>query len=158
MIRPFNTQDMDSILHIWLSASLIAHKFIDADFWKSKVDDMRNIYIPLSENYVYEKQGSVIGFFSLYENSIAAIFVAPSEQGKGIGKQLINYAKNLRNKLELEVYCQNTNSINFYLNCGFTEKEKIIDKNTGYPSLLMEYIPYGFQDASRRQGSESPGA
>lgn len=78
MIRPFNTQDMDTILDIWLSASLIAHNFIDADFWKSKTDDMRNIYIPSSETYVFEEQSFVKGFLSLYENRIAAIFVSPS--------------------------------------------------------------------------------
>ncbi len=27
-----------------------------------------------------------------------------------------------------------------------------------YPFKHFSYIPYGFQDASRRQGSESPGA
>ncbi|NHB96083.1 N-acetyltransferase [Photorhabdus stackebrandtii] len=140
MIRPFDTQDMDTILDIWLSASLIAHHFIDADFWKSKTDDMRNIYIPSSETYVYEEQNSVKGFLSLYENSIAAIFVSPSAQGRGIGKQLISYAKNLRNKLELEVYCQNKNSISFYLSCGFVKKGEIIDKNTDSPALFMEYI------------------
>ncbi|KER03472.1 N-acetyltransferase [Photorhabdus temperata] len=140
MIRPFNTQDMDTILDIWLSASLIAHNFIDADFWKSKTDDMRNIYIPSSETYVFEEQSFVKGFLSLYENRIAAIFVSPSAQGRGIGKQLINYAKNLRNKLELEVYCQNKDSIGFYLSCGFVEKGETIDKNTNNPALFMEYI------------------
>ncbi|OHV59027.1 hypothetical protein BB987_00270 [Photorhabdus temperata] len=94
MIRPFNAQDMDTILDIWLSASLIAHKFI----------------------------------------------VSPPAQGRGIGKQLINYAKNLRNKLELEVYCQNKNAIGFYLSCGFVKKGEAIDKNTNNPALFMEYI------------------
>ncbi|XWY11849.1 hypothetical protein ACK3F5_09980 [Photorhabdus asymbiotica UENP] len=31
-------------------------------------------------------------------------------------------------------------------------------KDEGYRILNHQCIPYGFQDASRRQGSESPGA
>ncbi len=40
-------------------------------------------------------------------------------------------------------------------NIGFFKGDKMIANILG---ISPRYIPYGFQDASRRQGSESPGA
>ncbi|WP_262405163.1 riboflavin synthase [Photorhabdus kayaii] len=41
---------------------------------------------------------------------------------------------------------------------GINEEEKTIELNLIPETLRANAIPYGFQDASRRQGSESPGA
>ncbi|NMV23502.1 GNAT family N-acetyltransferase, partial [Vibrio parahaemolyticus] len=46
MIRKYNENDMDSVLEIWLNASVKAHDFISAEFWESQLENMRNIYIP----------------------------------------------------------------------------------------------------------------
>ncbi len=62
MIRKYNENDMDSVLEIWLNASVKAHDFISAEFWESQVENMRNIYIPASETYVYEVESKVVGF------------------------------------------------------------------------------------------------
>lgn len=104
MIRKYNANDTDSVLEIWLNVSVKAHDFISADFWESQVENMRNIYIPASETYVYEVDSKVVGFYALYENSLAAIFVSPELQGKGIGKQLLSHAKAQRVVLSLSVY------------------------------------------------------
>ena len=84
MMRGYREADIDQILAIWLSASIKAHDFIEPDFWKSKVGDMREVYIPASETFVYEAEGQVVGFYSLYENNLAAIFVEPGSQGRGL--------------------------------------------------------------------------
>ncbi|MCP3925612.1 MAG: hypothetical protein GY714_23845 [Desulfobacterales bacterium] len=44
MIRKYDKSDIDSLLNIWLVASIKAHDFVNADFCKSKVDDMDFIY------------------------------------------------------------------------------------------------------------------
>lgn len=104
MIRDYRAADIDQILAIWLSASTKAHGFIESAFWQSKISEMRDVYIPASETIVYEAEGEVVGFYSLYENNLAAIFVAPSSQGKGLGSVLLNDAKNRRESLHLTVY------------------------------------------------------
>lgn len=114
MIRRFEQQDMDAVLDIWLQASLKAHNFIDASFWQSQVDNMRNLYLPASETYVIERQSKVRGFYSLHDDQLAALFVAPAFQAKGIGKQLLAHARAQRPVLSLAVYKDNTAS------CGFT--------------------------------------
>jgi GNAT superfamily N-acetyltransferase len=85
--------DMEVVLAIWLEASIKAHDFVDAQFWKSQVDNMRRIYIPASETFVYESDAKVVGFCALHENCLAAIFVIPAFQGQGIGKALPSHAK-----------------------------------------------------------------
>lgn len=54
MIRRFEISDTEAIIKIWLDASIIAHNFMDANYWRGKADDMRNIYLPSATTYVYE--------------------------------------------------------------------------------------------------------
>ncbi len=139
MLRAFKSSDMNDILDIWLEASIRAHGFVGKEFWESKVDDMRETYIPASDTYVFLENGAVRGFFSLYRDSLAAMFVSPNAQGKGIGQQLMNKAKLLRRKLNLTVYRENEKSIQFYRKSGFTPVGERIDEHTGHVEILMEY-------------------
>ena len=137
MIRKFQQTDMDHILAIWLEASIQAHSFVAREFWESKIDDMREIYLPTSETYVYEDAGIIKGFIALYKNTIAALFVSPSHQSLGIGKQLIAKSKEIRSELTLTVYKANHNSTNFYKQRGFKIMHEQIDTHTDCPELFM---------------------
>jgi putative acetyltransferase len=137
MIRKYSENDMDSVLEIWLNASVKAHDFISAEFWESQVESMRNIYIPVSETYVYEAESKVVGFYALYGNSLAAIFVSPELQGKGIGKQLLSHAKTQRVELSLSVYKENRASFQFYLSQDFNVVSEQLDEHTGHPEYTM---------------------
>ncbi|EOV6250515.1 N-acetyltransferase [Vibrio parahaemolyticus] len=137
MIRKYNENDIDLVLEIWLNASVKAHDFISAEFWESQVENMRNIYIPASETYVYEAESKVVGFYALYENSLAAIFVAPELQGQGIGKLLLSHATTQRAELSLSVYKENRASYQFYLSQGFKVVSEQFDEHTGHPEYTM---------------------
>lgn len=137
MIRAFNPSDIDAVLAIWLQASIKAHDFVAADFWVSQVDNMRDIYIPASKTYVYESESEVVGFYALYDNTLAAIFVSPEYQSKGIGKQLINHAKNQCAELTLSVYKENDASFQFYLAQGFSIVSEQADEHTGHQEYSM---------------------
>lgn len=139
MIRAFESSDMDDVLDIWLKASIKAHPFVGSEFWESKVDDMRKTYIPASNTYIFDDNGIVKGFFSLRGDTLAAMFVSPDFQGKGIGGQLMDKAKSIRKKLELTVYRENRKSIQFYRKCGFATIRDRIDQHTGHMEVLMRY-------------------
>ncbi|MCP4117037.1 MAG: N-acetyltransferase [Desulfobacteraceae bacterium] len=141
MIRNFQEPDMDQVLKIWFEASIMAHDFIEKEFWEAKVTDMREVYLPSAETYVYDEEGMIKGFISLYEDTIAAIFVSPTAQGKGIGKQLMEKAKGVRQSLNLTVYKKNSKSIDFYKKCAFKTQREQIDEHTGHPELLMTFTP-----------------
>ncbi len=138
MIRQFQQTDIDQVINIWLEASKKAHDFVNSDFWESKVKDMREIYLPSGKTYVYEEGNTIKGFVSLYNDTLAAIFVSPDSQGKGIGKQLVRKAKDVRDNLSLTVYKKNIKSIGFYQKCGFKIEQEQIDKHTGHPELVMK--------------------
>jgi len=137
MIRQFEQSDMEQVLKIWLDASIQAHDFIDDEFWISKVPEMRDVYLPSGETFVYDKKGVVLGFASLYENTLAAIFVTPEMQGQGIGRQLMDSAKKMRNELRLTVYKENPQSVSFYDKCGFKRLKEQVDIHTGHPEIVM---------------------
>lgn len=139
MIRTFEPRDMDRLLEIWLSASIKAHDFIDASFWQANIDSMRDVYIPASETFIIEDSSGVLGFYSLLDNQLAALFVDPAHQGNGFGKQLLDHAKCLRNELSLAVYKENTPSVGFYTSQGFKRVKEQIDEQTGHAEFLMCY-------------------
>jgi putative acetyltransferase len=138
IIRQFQQPDIAQVISIWLEASIKGHDFVDSKFWKSKVKDMKEIYIPSAETYVYEERNMIKGFVSLYNDILAAIFVSPDYQGKGIGTQLMRKAKDIRDNLSLTVYKQNIKSIEFYQKNGFKIEQEQIDKQTGHPELVMK--------------------
>ena len=139
MIRDFKEMDMEQVLNIWLEASIKAHSFIEKSFWESKLIEMRDIYLPSGETYVYEADGSISGFVSLCDDTLAALFVSPSFQSKGIGTQLMAKAKDVRRNLQLTVYKENNKSIEFYKKCGFRILKEQIDEHTGYKEFLMGF-------------------
>ncbi|WP_232217472.1 GNAT family N-acetyltransferase [Xenorhabdus cabanillasii] len=130
---------MDDVLTIWLEASIKAHHFVAADFWKSQVENMRNLYIPASEVYVYVQNGKIIGFYALHDDVLAAIFVLPNSQGQGVGSELIADAKNRRTELTLAVYQENKRSYNFYLSRGFYVTKEGKDEVTGHLEYVMRF-------------------
>jgi len=140
MIREFVPSDMDSVLDVWLSASIKAHDFVESDFWRSQLENMRNIYIPASEVYVYEDESGLFGFCALLEDQLAAIFVAPEAQGKGIGKSLLLHAKARRKTITLSVYKANSSSIIFYKSQGFSIVGESLDGATGHEEYIMRSL------------------
>ena len=141
MIRKFKTEDIEDILSIWLESSVKAHDFIDASFWKSQIKNMRDIYIPASESYVYEHNSKVVGFYSLCESNLAAIFIMPKFQGRGFGKKLLTHAKSQRSQLSLNVYTENKASCRFYRSQGFHVINQQTDNQTGHPEYTMSTSP-----------------
>ncbi len=137
MIRDFRDDDMDRVLDIWLRASQQAHDFIHADFWRERQQDMRDIYLPAAASRVVENDGCICGFYSLHDGALAALFVAPECQGKGIGSVLLSDAKIHLPMLELAVYSNNAGAVAFYQRHGFVVLEERQDEHTGHPETLM---------------------
>ncbi|EOI1184357.1 N-acetyltransferase [Raoultella ornithinolytica] len=138
-IRQANIHDFSKLTDIWFNASVKAHDFIPEIYWEYNKAQMQDIYLPMSEVYLVENVNNIYGFIALVENTIAAIFVSPEQQGKGIGKLLINHAKGIRDNLELNVYQQNTNSVRFYKSVGFKVVEETLDEETESKEFLMRW-------------------
>lgn len=139
MIREFKESDMDSVIDIWLRASIKAHGFIGREFWESNVSAMREIYLPSSEIYVSSDEGSVNGFIALAGDTVAALFVSPELQGCGIGGRLLDKAKEIRGTLQLCVYKENIKSFEFYAKHLFAAEGEHVDEKTGCVQIVMRW-------------------
>jgi len=74
-IREFVSGDTEKFVEIWFEASRSVHWFIGDDLLKMQKEEVRNEYIPMAETWVAEDGGEVMGFISLIDNYIGALFV-----------------------------------------------------------------------------------
>lgn len=137
MVRRMTAADTDAVVKIWLEASIIAHDFVPAEFWIQRVDQLRDCYLSAAKTYVCEEGGAVVGFLSLLDSTLAALFVLPESQGGGIGSQLLEYVQDAGSELSLTVYKLNHHSIAFYERHGFSVQREQLNPHTGQPELLM---------------------
>jgi len=138
-IRSNKKMEIDKMVDIWYESSLIAHDFINKDYWKSQQKEIKEKYFPMSENYVICNEKEVVGFISMVDNYLAALFIDIKYQGKGYGKELLNFIKEQRKHIQLKVYKKNDEAVNFYLRNGFVKKEELLDEQTSEYEFLMEW-------------------
>lgn len=124
MIRRREEKDNDQIMNVWHQASNLAHPFLSSDFVEKAKKDLREIYIPKTETWVYEDNNTVIGFISMLGNEIGGLFVLPDNHFKGIGTQLVNFIDELHDELEVEVFEKNVIGRSFYKKYGFEQIER----------------------------------
>ncbi|KAF5075060.1 putative N-acetyltransferase YjaB [anaerobic digester metagenome] len=136
-IRPLQEADLDTVVDLWLKSSIKAHSFIEASFWEGQVNAMREVYIPSADTWVADYEGMLVGFVSLNEEMLAALFVHPFFQGNGIGKQLLQFAMEQSDSLVLSVYKENKRAMDFYRKQGFEAVQEQVDKHTGMPEVIM---------------------
>lgn len=130
MIRKLRENDLAAVMKIWLDSNIKAHYFISKEYWISNYPAVKEM-LPQAEVYVYEEEDTqqIIGFIGLTENYIAGIFVQENAQSRSIGKQLLNYVKEIKTTLSLKVYQKNVRAISFYQREQFIIQSENIDDN-----------------------------
>lgn len=142
VIRKATATDFDELIEIWYESSVLAHDFIPEDYWQKNKELMKTKYLPNSEIFLAIVENEISGFVALVDDYLAAIFVSPQLQGKGIGSLLLEQAKKHRNKLLLNVYKKNVKSVEFYKSKGFSIISESIDEATGEEEFLMELLAH----------------
>ncbi|EKB17502.1 GNAT family N-acetyltransferase [Aeromonas veronii] len=137
MLRPSRPEDMEEIVEIWLLASLQAHDFVDASCWWQAQEDLRTRYLDRAAIWVFEERGDLLGFMALVDNFLAALFVRPDRQGRGVGHALLQEAKRQGASLHARVFVENDQAVRFYRRHGFVIKGEESDPLTGHPQYKM---------------------
>ena len=138
MIRPLQKADIDRIADIWLDTNCKAHAFIPASYWERNFASVKEM-LPQAEVYVYETDQGIQGFLGLSGEYIEGIFVSEEAQSRGIGKLLLNHAKDRKSALRLNVYQKNVRAIRFYRREGFQIRRSGLDAATGEPDCEMTW-------------------
>ena len=138
MIRKLQKADINRVADIWLKTNLKAHFFIPEQYWISNYEFVKEM-LPQAEVYVYEDDKMIQGFIGINDEYIEGIFVSDEMQSRGIGKILLDYIKDKKDRLQLKVYQKNVRAMSFYQREGFTIQSESMDKFTGEKEYVMNW-------------------
>ena len=138
MIRGLQKTDITKVIDIWLDTNIKAHNFISAQYWESNYEMVKEMLLQ-AEVYVCESNGEIQGFIGLNGDYIEGIFVFDRLQSHGIGKLLLDFVKESRTQLSLNVYQKNTRAIHFYQREGFEIQSEGLDEATGEKDYVMTW-------------------
>lgn len=138
MIRKLRESDLSAVMKIWLDTNIKSHNFVSKEYWTSNYEMVKEI-LPKSEIYVYEEDDTnlIDGFIGLLDSYLAGLFVKDTAQSKGIGKQLLDYAKSIKSEMTLSVYQKNIRAVHFYQREQFQIQSENIDYNTNEKEFIM---------------------
>ena len=139
MIRKLEEANLDAVMKIWLDTNIKTHDFISAEYWLGNYEMVKSL-LPEAEVYVYEDDATeeIVGFIGLMDTFVAGLFVKDGMQSKGIGKQLVDYAKDKKERLSLTVYQKNERAIRFYKREQFVNTgEKPDEKNSKVEYMMV---------------------
>lgn len=137
MVRKFKNEDVHKVMDIWKKSTIKAHDFINKKYWEDNYDTVKNVYLPMSDTFVYTEEEKIMGFISIIDNEfIGALFVDINCQGLGVGSKLIDYVIKKYGSLSLAVYKDNEKAVKFYKDKGF----EIIIEQDNEDSNFKEYI------------------
>ena len=138
MIRELQNVDINKVADIWLKTNLETHDFISGQYWTSHYEAVKKM-LPQAEVYVYEDNKIIQGFVGVRDEYIEGIFVSGKMQSHGIGKALLDYIKDKKARLQLNVYQKNIRAMSFYQREGFTIQSEQLDEFTGEKEYVMEW-------------------
>ena len=142
MIRKLQKVDINKVADIWLKTNLKAHYFIPEQYWTNNYEVVKEM-LPQAEVYVYEDDKMIQGFIGVSDEYIEGIFVSDEMQSCGIGKMLLDYIKDKKDKLQLKVYQKNVRAMSFYQREGFTIQSEEMDEFTREKEYVMNWESSG---------------
>ena len=138
-IRHYVESDLDAVLSSWEIATRLAHPFMTDAFIARERLNVAEVYMPNTDTWVIEVEGSVAGFIALMGNEVGALFLQPKYHGRGAGKALMDKAQELHGDLEVEVFKQNSIGRKFYSQYGFEYLEEKLHEPTGQQVLRLKF-------------------
>ncbi|MCZ4290282.1 GNAT family N-acetyltransferase [Hoeflea alexandrii] len=133
------------------ACAAIINDYMDDTFWLQRVTDRRTIERMFAADlldrriiFVAEEDSGIIGYMSMDHNAgfIHGLYLRPWACGHGLGKTLLDAAKNARPQgFELEVFEPNTDALRFYMREGLVEvpggRREVSEE--GIPTLRLRW-------------------
>jgi putative acetyltransferase len=119
MIRKYRAEDTEALISIWDNAEALAHPFLSSEVRDQVRRDMRSLYLPNAETWVLDDEGVPVGFIAMIDKEIGGLFLDPSQQGKGKGREMVDHVVAIKGPLTVEVFKDNKIGLPFYERYGF---------------------------------------
>lgn len=146
IIRQATHADHPQLLNLWLRSVRATHHFLQASDIEALLPQLRDVYLPAVELWVaVDAEDCPLGFIGLNENHVEMLFIEPDLRGKGIGRALLDDARNSRNQLTVDVNEQNPEAVGFYLHYGFVQTGRSPLDGEGRPFPLLHMSLHRFQ-------------
>jgi GNAT superfamily N-acetyltransferase len=87
----------------------------------SRDEDLGFLHGLIARSEVFVAEG---GFLARDGDEVLALYLAPDARGRGVGKALLDAAKEGRERLMLWAFQRNTGALRFYAREGFVEVER----------------------------------
>lgn len=135
--KEFVYEHLNELIKIWLETNIQAHHFIAEQYWRNNIEFVKKA---LPDAMIFcQREECIKGFLGVSDGFIQGLFVKKEFQRKGIGRALIQEAKQYFDTLSLCVYVKNSNAVAFYQNMGFEIQEQNIQEETGEQEYHMIY-------------------
>ncbi len=131
----FNSQ----VVAVWERSVRTTHDFISPEDMEHFKVIVQSIDFHAFEVFCAVKDGRLLGFIGVEEQKVEMLFLDPDFIGKGIGKQLMDFAMTSLHAVYVDVNEQNLNAVKFYEKLGFKTYERMPKDSEGkdYPILKM---------------------
>jgi len=140
MIVPAKPSDYKEITDVWQASVKATHHFLPSDFTENLREQVETVYLPMVQLYCAKNEdGKILGFLGVADQKIEMLFLDPDARGKGLGKQLTEFAIQALKANAVDVNEQNEQAVGFYLKMGFKQISRSEKDGQGndYPILHL---------------------
>ena len=128
---------INELVDVWERSVKATHLFLS----EAEIAQIKT-YVPqalggVAYLMVGEIDGKPVAFMGIEENKIEMLFIAPEQRGKGLGRQLVEYAFAKFNVTEVCVNEQNPQAHGFYKRMGFEVYKRTPLDEQGQPHPLL---------------------
>lgn len=142
MIRKIKEEDLTNVMTIWVKGNFKANSFIEKDYWLEIYNQTKLDFLENYKTYVYVENDEILGFISICDNEIKAIYVKEEKRGSGIGTKLLNHCRdNLEENTEMyvKIFEKNMNGILFFSKRQFKNNKIQLNEQFNETEYVMTW-------------------
>lgn len=137
IIRDFDEKDWDRIVEIYSESKMDELRFEKRLFEFLPLEQDTKRFNELKESDIYVCQSSnIIGYGAIHRDEIRAVYITPTERGKGIGKNLLKFLlSKVNGSATLYVAKTNSPAKQLYKKYGFIVTDEFETIYNGKPVM-----------------------
>lgn len=130
--------DTAALAAIWRASVRATHDFLSEQHFREIEPMVAEQYLPSTRVWVaLDPEGRPCGFMGLSGAHVDTLFIDPASRGQGVGRRLLDHARELAGPLSVDVNEQNVQAVGFYRHMGFVQTGRSPQDDAGRPYPLL---------------------